>query len=365
MNTPRFNPNSFKDLTIVIPTYNSTFFLKRSLMYLSSFKLKLNIIVADSSRDDNKLENDTLVKNTPYLSILHLKDFDPNIKPLLKWLKAIESVKTEYVVFCADDDFISIKGLEESLSFLKNNPHYSAAEGKNIYFVNFNISGKSLFNWKNGDTWDSLEDEPMGRLHKYALHYQPLIYAVYRKNNLIHFFRVTEKNDSLEFPFGELLPAFMTVITGKIKRLDCFYSARDKTIDFYRRPPLNFIQQYKDDNSFNKRFKLFSEPLIEEYSKLYPYELNGPKSVQKELLLLFKLHQSKKYVIWLNRFFGKKSVNTHFSLIYSIINWLFFDIFKIIKLSLFIKNNDDFNRIKWFVQHYPIKRPQKSEKFIP
>ncbi len=354
-------------LTLIIPTYNSPEFLKRTLSYFDSFGLKLNILVADSSRPENKDKNVQIIASLKYLKVKHLNNFDSEISPYLKWYQAMLKVKTKYCMLCADDDFISINSLVKALNLLEENPSYSAVEGKELYFVKPPILGITTFHWKHGDVWTSFEQEDAAkRFENLARGYQPILYAVYRTNFLQYIFRQAYENNSLEYPFGEFLPSFLTVVTGKVKRLDCFFTARDKTIDFQREEPqVNLIQQYKEEGSFTERYNNFKKPLVRDLAQISNLSLvEAEKIVDKHMNMFFGKQQSKKFIVFMKGIVRKNWWYYFFAKAYILGKWLNFDIRRMYHLRKLLKENHDFNRIKWFIRHYPIKCPPKSEKFI-
>ena len=49
----------------------------------------------------------------------------------------VQKVKTEFVVLCADDDFISADGLLSGLNFLEDNHDYGSVQGISIMFYKY------------------------------------------------------------------------------------------------------------------------------------------------------------------------------------------------------------------------------------
>lgn len=352
----------YKKITIVVPTYNTPDFLKRNLSYLDSYHFGLKVIVADSSREENKVANKNIIGKARYLQITYL-NYPSEIKPFLKWLKALKRVKTKYVVLCADDDFVSILSLKKASEFLEGNPGYDAAEGKNIFFINFEMFKKHFLSWKNGDAWDSYDsDIPSQRVNELARDYQPILYAVYRTKTLVYSFEQALKTDSIEFPFGEFIPAFVTLIKSKVKRLDFFYAARDKKIDFQRsNPPANFIQSYKEEGTLKEKYFRFRENLIKEMSQATKLDRHcSEKMVACFINQFLKTQQYRKY----SGVIKKRMRNRIFFVrLYFLYRWILIDIKKYFQLKKMTQENPDFKRMAWFIKHCRVD-PPTEEKFI-
>jgi glycosyltransferase domain-containing protein len=110
-------------LTVVVPTYERPSRLTRSLKYWSTSTY--SVVVADGSKNsfDCKI----------YDNIYYYWDSRKTIAQ--RWYDAISFVNTKYVIFCADDDFISFSGIRKCLDFLEENPDFSCAQGLYSVFV--------------------------------------------------------------------------------------------------------------------------------------------------------------------------------------------------------------------------------------
>src|SRR3989344_5577464 len=110
-------------VTIVIPSYNRHRQLNRLLEYYSHYRIP--IIVADSTKsvfpNRNKYEN---VKYYHY----------PNLPYAHKLPLIYKKVKTKFVLFCADDDFVIPSAIKECVQFLEKNSDYNSAHGHYIFF---------------------------------------------------------------------------------------------------------------------------------------------------------------------------------------------------------------------------------------
>ena len=219
--------------SIIIPTYNRPGYLKRILSYYSDYQIAYNIIVADSSSDEVKKVNEKTISLFTNKSISHLSNYPSTIEPLYKIADAVNHVNTEYCVFCADDDFITPNGINQSVDFLEKNPDFTVAHGYYIYFyLKIGEEGKERFYWKPLYSHESIIfPDAKVRLNYLLSNYsQSTFYAVHRTDFLKMIFDETARftNDDV---FGELLPLMLTLIYGKIKCLDVFYGAHEYVLD--------------------------------------------------------------------------------------------------------------------------------------
>jgi glycosyltransferase domain-containing protein len=336
------------ELTIIIPTRDRPKYLHRALSYYDSFGLNLKIIVADSSLGTNKDKNIAAVKQFKKLQILLLNDFAYETPPYLKCLDALKKVKTNYSIFGADDDFHSVKGLAYALSYLKSNLDYVAVEGENVFVSKI----KSFFFWKPGDVFLSLEDSNvLSRMKNHSLYYQPTFYTICKTNFFIYLFNQAANTNSLEYPFGEFQPSFLTVIKGKVKRLNVIYSYRDHTDDFHwDDPPTNLIQKYKDDGTFRERYLQFKNVLVKELSNGAGIsERSADKFIDKCLLRFFKKQETTKPIKLMKKVLGHSFLYYLCVKIYLYIKWLRMDLKRYWKLRILLRNNPEFKKVKYFI----------------
>ena len=215
-------------IDLIIPTYNRPYFLRRILDYYNSYKVNYNIIVADSSSKDNKKLNKDIISSYPKLKILYIDQFPMKMVSHQKFGQMVKYAKSKYVCFCADDDFITPSGIKEAINFLEKNPDYSSAHGTYISFYIF----KSLFNsksfwWKFIYPYKSITSlSPKERLISHLSNYYQVLWAVRRTGVVKKSYEEFIKFKVDPILFGELLPDMLTLMCGKMKRLNTFYGAR-------------------------------------------------------------------------------------------------------------------------------------------
>jgi glycosyltransferase domain-containing protein len=120
--------------SVVIPTYNRPAYLKRILSYYHQYGTGLPIVIADSSSEENKKLNRETVSSFQDAFFTYLDRYDPSTSFWHKIVDALQQVSTGYCVFCADDDFVTPNGINQSVDFLEHNPDYTVAHGSYIRF---------------------------------------------------------------------------------------------------------------------------------------------------------------------------------------------------------------------------------------
>ena len=199
-------------ITIIIPTYNRTKFLLRSIKYwqYSDF----NVIVADGSREPTKC---SLPARWIYLH-------DSQASILERWRNAIKLVKTPYVAICADDDFHGFIAVKKCVQFLEKNIEYTSAQGRYLFCKAQNINRISVGYekcWKYEVSEVSADKRMLQSVTPYMHH----IYAVHRTGNLL------EAISGYRIELSNAFEVHLTIvgaIQGKHKTLPFFYSLRDQ-----------------------------------------------------------------------------------------------------------------------------------------
>lgn len=220
-----------KKVDLIIPTHNRTIYLKRILDYYQVSGKGFNFIIADSSNPKNKAQNRKLIKQYSSLNILYIDKFSERVQQHTKFGEMVKYAKSKYCVFCADDDFVVPSGIDECVNFLEKNPDYSGAHGSYIgFYLHKNILGTYSFWWQFRYFHHSISAPyPIDRLTDHLKDFTLVLWAV-RRTNVVKAcykeFLKTQIDPYLNIIFGEMLPDLLTVIYGKVKRLNTFYGAR-------------------------------------------------------------------------------------------------------------------------------------------
>lgn len=214
------NQDSTLDLiTLVIPTYNRPEHLYRLLKYYEGKQTDVSILVLDSSNKLNKNKNKQIITNL--LQSINYLSFPEEITPGTKLFRGLESVKTEFCVFCADDDLIFLDGIKAALLFLMKNDDFVCVDGIYINFSQINMDVVINIEY----ALKGAEGESVGeRLFKFYQNYESIFYGVYRVRDLYKIFSGVSQNQSLHFQ--ELFQSTATLLMGKTHRMPIIYAAR-------------------------------------------------------------------------------------------------------------------------------------------
>ena len=130
-------------LSAIITSFNRPNFLLRSIKFLVSYKLPIQLIILDSS---NKKFESTEFNNLVKEFNIIVKKFDTDIFVTEKIARGCEFINTDYTVICADDDFLLPISLLKCIDFLDANPDYSSAHGLHFCHTSYEKTIKNGFN---------------------------------------------------------------------------------------------------------------------------------------------------------------------------------------------------------------------------
>jgi glycosyltransferase domain-containing protein len=162
-------------------------------------------------------------KFPPNVRYLHVPGMSLN-KRLRKFATLVD---TDYILLSPDDDFYSLAGINEVISFLENNKDYSSAQGLRIRF-----GDKPIFNWIPDYTkqieLNFNQDDPVQRTLAMAksMHY---IYSIIRTSNykeLVSCLKNTDSDSRDSYAVTELIFNYCLPVFGKHKILPLLYQLR-------------------------------------------------------------------------------------------------------------------------------------------
>ena len=115
-------------ISLVLPTRDRSDFLARQLLYYRRMGFQGSIRIGDASKGEHLENNKKLVRGLKgELDIVHREFPVGNVHHCVQELAA--QVKTPYIAFVSDDDFLVPSGLEASRLFLEEHPDYDIAHG--------------------------------------------------------------------------------------------------------------------------------------------------------------------------------------------------------------------------------------------
>ncbi len=228
-----------EDYTVLLMLKDRFSFTKRWLNYMAAIKFPYKVFIADGSADDQARHY--LESNKEKFGCLDINyvryPYDENYSVYYKKIAdALGKIKTKYVSVSDNDDFYVVEGIARSIEFLEKNGDYSSCRGEissvAVYAPSDRPDLKFLYG-KAGDIvykyyyGESIELEGSSqRVMRHAAKYDPTFYDVHRTSHLRMCFETLRDIDPENLYIAEGLTSFLTVASGKIKRLPCLYYVR-------------------------------------------------------------------------------------------------------------------------------------------
>lgn len=159
-------------LTVVLITHNRPAFLRRALQFYST--LPCRVLVLDSSTEPSEIVDGQAAS----FDYQHLPQFGYwGIQSKLKY--GVDQVKTPYMVFAADDDFIVHEALAQSVDFLQDNADYGMCHGYCLMYLT-QANSVTYYRRDKKVQEDFGSESPRQRVLDYMGQYIPPFYAVHR-----------------------------------------------------------------------------------------------------------------------------------------------------------------------------------------
>lgn len=274
--------------TVVIPAHNRPEKLRRLLHYYS--KTTVKVIVSDSSGVVFPY-----LSEFPGLNYVHC----PKDQFLRKIYNILPLIKTKYVVYCADDDFIVPEAIGQCIEFLDQHPGYNSAQGHTLSFETNNHRLEFFPSYIRNFDKDINQDLPSERLLEFRDLYASLLYSVIRANTFIEMYSQCIEGETLKFKnlfLAEIYFNFFSLIEGKNKTLPVFYAAREKDYASatYSTVPLSTI---RSSPQYEEEFRNFTDLVIQH---LVSKQDMDPETA-KDLILKLLQDPKKNYIHPLKR----------------------------------------------------------------
>ncbi len=225
-----------KRVTICIPTKNRCDFLKRAIAYYAKVGFQGYLFVADASDHGKFIENKENIKL--YQKHIQVEHFACADKSILSSIDHVNQfLKTSYAAVCSDDDFICLKGLEDSVDFMDEHCDYSACHGPG-----------AILGLDSSGVYGSIREilpYPQARIHeetgvsRLAQYFRQgpraLVYSIHRSSLWKSMWQEYPNAKSC-FIFDELVPSCCSVIRGKIAEVDSLFLVRQMHDRIYSQP---------------------------------------------------------------------------------------------------------------------------------
>ena len=134
------------DLTILVPTFKRESQFKSLLEYYSKLNFKGQLLIGEGSNKTTFNKKKKFIKEFKNINVKYV--YAPGL--VFQTIKSIaKKVKTNYVVFSGDDDYLVTKNIDNFVTFLKKSK-YSGVFGNacNIEINNKLIFGQGIYKFK-------------------------------------------------------------------------------------------------------------------------------------------------------------------------------------------------------------------------
>ena len=304
--------NNF-NITIVLTIYNRLNFTIKWLDFVEKQKIPFDIIISDGGNIANIQEKLNL--NIRDLNIKYYKfKFYKNFKNFHeKFNKVVKYVKTKYVIFAEDDDYIIHKSFIKSKNFLEKNKDFSCVKGIGILGELNTESKLSSFlslriediNCKKFSFSDNCHEK---RLINYVKFCNTSLWnGLHKVSNTKKIFKILNKN-FYNFQITETIFNLMTVRLGKIlvpNYID--YIKMDNTEfssssnfeklrlsrNLFDQKKINydnlFFLKYLKLKNHNSEFLSLYNKKLEENKNSESFNANNKKKIKQQLINLIRL----------------------------------------------------------------------------
>jgi len=216
-----------KNVTLVIPTYKRYPHLLRLLKFIFSYKTNIKILILDATPE--LPINDELIELLDKAQV-KWKRYDESVTYWDRVADGSNMIITDYVVMCADDDFVFPIAIKESVIFLKENPEYISANG--LYFSHPTLKIYSKYDFAISKQYKGTKsaEQPTAAERIDAFFSSqitsPRLYSVYRSHTFKLIWNQTVNYIS-DWGLAEIFPTALSYMLGKSKNLPIFYASRE------------------------------------------------------------------------------------------------------------------------------------------
>lgn len=212
-------------LSILIPTKNRSEFLIRQLSYYALSGFAGHILIGDSS---DALHSERVRRFVASLRDARRIDYvhAPGLDDRETLVSLAERIRTPYVAYAGDDDFLIVREAERCVAFLEASPDFVAAHGAGRLFT---VSpGEAYGMFLLGSRYEQpaySSDRAWQRLRQLLNTYRPPLFSVHRAAVWRQMWRHTALIEDRAFA-AEILPSCLSAVLGSIKYLPGLYLLR-------------------------------------------------------------------------------------------------------------------------------------------
>jgi len=224
------NPDLF---SVVLPTFNGTPFVKRTLDYLRHLQFKGRIVLSDNRSGSCREWIASCA--TAYRDLnLEAFQFDERITFLDKLIATLEKTPSRFVILHAHDDFMVPAAVESCVTFLDRDSAYSAARGRVAMFALTRGDAKAAAQTSVALVPHPMrgyeQDTPVERMIAHIDRYASTFYSIHCRERLIESFRRTAAGTT-NVIFFQYLSSCISALQGKIHCSDELFYVRQGHAD--------------------------------------------------------------------------------------------------------------------------------------
>jgi glycosyltransferase domain-containing protein len=246
-------------VTIITTPHSGYDLLLRFLKYYESFNFPYPILVLDSN--NITLESAELKKLLLNQQVRHIK-YPHDLGFNEKISQGTAEIATPFAALCCEDDFITTAGLTKAAEFLSRNPDYAIAHGQYKTFW----ARENEFVMKDIPVFPSIDDDNPGRrFYQYLSKPITPVFNALARTDTLRLIWQENMRCSNDLRFGELLPAGLSLIHGKMKYLEVFYAARRGNV-LSTGQSIHTYLHYIADGTFGAKYDKFRECVIKHLS---------------------------------------------------------------------------------------------------
>jgi glycosyltransferase domain-containing protein len=198
---------------LIIPTYEGTAFLRRTLDYFGELGYPGRLVLADDSSGPHRSFAESAAGLYPELAI-ELHAYPHGTRFLAKLISTLERLDARFVMLCAQDDFVVPEALERLVARLDADPGLAATRGQ---IARFKLLGGNDIRLIPHPMKPHPETDPAERVLQHLRDFCPAFYSVHRRELLIEALRLTEAKTK-NVIFFQYLSSCITAFQG---RIDC------------------------------------------------------------------------------------------------------------------------------------------------
>lgn len=229
--------SSSGDLTILLTLKDRTEFTVRWMNYANSIGLPFKVLIADGGFDETISAILSDKKRFPDVNYEYVRyPYDKTYADYYsKIANALGRVQTPFVAMADNDDFFIVDTLTEAVEFLSVNPDYASCGGQPaqlwirpsplnkpedlVYSKNVNWKCARIRSITAGTARERLRSQAVSSA-------DPIYYDVKRIEDVRKQSEIVRDLNLNDLFLTEFLTQFLTTITGKTKRLEKLYIAR-------------------------------------------------------------------------------------------------------------------------------------------